>query len=216
VSFRFRLMTLSGSAILGTLIYSADIIAVRLIVGSESAAGYAVASSLASFVIIPRTATGIYFSQEAPYVDENDRVNVLQHLVGKVLRFNFAASAAVGVAIAVLSQPLLGLYGQEYQAAWPVLFLLLVARSLEGPTSVGIKLLNLEGHGRKLAVSNLVTGVFFVGLLAALVSLFGPNGAALAVIGFVLLSNFLFYRSTVKYTGLRLMPFARAGAPAGS
>jgi len=220
-SFRLRewlveTLPVGGSAILGTLMYSADIIAVRLIVGSESAAAYAVASSLASFVIIPRTATGRYFSQEAPHIGETDRASVLQHLIGKTLRFNLAAAAAVGLGIALLSQPLLGLYGQEYQVAWPALFLLLLARLLEGPASVGIKLLNLEGYGKDLAMTNLMTGVLFVALLVGLVSLFGQNGAALSVIGFVLASNLMFYQSTVKYTGLRLMPFARAGLPAGS
>jgi O-antigen/teichoic acid export membrane protein len=77
-SFRLRewlleSLPVGGSAILGTLIYSADIIAVRLVAGSESAAAYAVASSLATFVIIPRTATGTYFSQEAPHVEGAER-----------------------------------------------------------------------------------------------------------------------------------------------
>lgn len=219
-SFRLRewlmeSLPVGGSAILGALIYSADIITVRLMVGSESAAAYAVASSLASFVIIPRTATGNYFSQEAPHIGESNRTGVLQRLIGKALSFNIVAAAALGLGIAVLSQPLLGLYGSEYQVAWPTLFLLLLARMLEGPATVGIKLLNLEGYGKKLALTNLVIGVLFLGLLVVLVWLLGQNGAALSVIVFVLLSNLMFYRNAVRYTGLRLMPFMRA-LPAGA
>jgi O-antigen/teichoic acid export membrane protein len=207
-------LPVGGSAILGTLIYSADVIAVRLVAGSESAAAYAVASSLATFVIIPRTATGRYFSQEAPHVERAERAAILQHLIGAVLRLNLLAAAALGLAIALLSQPLLGLYGQDYLTAWPTLFLLLVARLLEGPASVGVKLLNLEGHGRSLALTSFVTGAIFIGLLVLLVSVLGRDGAALAVIAFVLLSNLVLYRSAVRYTGLRLMPFVRA--PAGA
>ena len=170
---------------------------------------------MASFVIIPRTATGNYFSQEAPHVGESDRTGVLQRLIGKALSFNIVAAAALGLGIAVLSQPLLGLYGSEYQVAWPTLFLLLLARMLEGPATVGIKLLNLDGYGKKLALTNLVIGVLFLGLLVVLVWLLGQNGAALSVIVFVLLSNLMFYRNAVRYTGLRLMPFVRA-LPAGA
>jgi hypothetical protein len=63
-------------------------------------------------------------------------------------------------------------------------------------------------------MTNLVTGVIFIGLLVLLVSLLGQNGAALAVIVFVLLSNLVLYRSLVRCTGVRLMPFVRA--PAGA
>jgi len=65
-------LPVGGSALLGALIYAADVVAVRLISGSASAAAYAVASSLASFVIIPRSAITGYFSQEAPHVAEAD------------------------------------------------------------------------------------------------------------------------------------------------
>jgi O-antigen/teichoic acid export membrane protein len=200
-------LPVGGSALLGVLIYAADVIAVRLISGSGSAATYAVASSLASFVIIPRSAITRYFSQEAPHVAGADRSSSLQRLIRKVLGFHLLCAGAIGACILFFNQPLLGLYGSSYQSAWPVLILLIVARVLEGPASIGIKLLNLEGHGSKLAMTNLWTGVIFIALLAGLVSLLGPEGAALAVIAFVLLSAVLYYRSTMKYSGLRLAPF---------
>jgi len=203
-------LPVGGSAILGTLIYSADIIAVRLIAGSGSAAVYAVASSLASFVIIPRTAVVKYFSQEAPHVAGAQRTATLQWLIRKALSFNLLFAMCVGLTIAIFSQPLLGLYGQNYLSAWPALFLLIAARMMEGPASIGIKLLNLEGYGTRLALMNLVTGLVFIGLLAVLVTSLGPNGAALAVILFVLMSNLLFYQRAKKYTGLRLAPSVHA------
>lgn len=201
-----------GSALLGTLIYSADIIAVRLIAGSASAAEYAVASSLATFVIIPRSAASKYFSQEAPHVPEPERSAALQRLIRRVLNFNLLSAASVGLVIALLNQQLLGLYGQTYLVAWPALLLLIVARALEGPASVGVKLLNLEGYGKNLAGINLLTGAVLIGLLAGLVGWLGHNGAALAVIVFVLLSNALFYRGARNYLGLHLLPSLRAPA----
>ena len=173
-------------------------------------AEYAVASSLASFVLIPRKAASRYFAQEAPHVSEMNRATALQEIIRKVLNFNVLSAASVGIVIAVFNQPLLGLYGQKYQVAWPALLLLILARMLEGPVAIGVKLLNLEGYGKHLAITNLLTIAVFIGLLALLVSWLGHNGAALAVIAFVLLSNALFYRDTAKFTGLRLAPSWRA------
>lgn len=92
------------------------------------------------------------------------------------------------------------------------MLLLIVARALEGPASVGVKLLNLEGYGKNLAGINLLTGAVLIGLLAGLVGWLGHNGAALAVIVFVLLSNALFYRGARNYLGLHLLPSLRAPA----
>jgi len=125
-----------------------------------------------------------------------------------VLGFHLLCAATIGACILFLNQTLLGLYGSSYQSMWPVLILLIIARVLEGPTSIGVKLLNLEGHGTKLAMSNLWTGLIFIALLAGLVSLLGPDGAAPAVIAFVLVSAVVYYRSSMKYSGLRLAPFA--------
>jgi O-antigen/teichoic acid export membrane protein len=203
-----RSLPVGGGALLSVLIYAADVIAVRLVSGSASAAAYAVASSLASFVLIPRKAITRYFSREAPHLAGADRSANLQRLIRKVLGFHLLCATAIGAFILFLNQMLLGLYGSSYQSAWPVLILLIVARVLEGPTSIGIRLLNLEGHGTKLATTNLLTGLIFIALLAGLVNVLGPIGAALAVIVFVLLSAVLNYRSTMKYSGLRLAPFA--------
>jgi O-antigen/teichoic acid export membrane protein len=112
-------LPVSGSAIVGTLVYSADIIAVRLIAGSDSAAEYAVASSLATFVIIPRIASGKFFSQEAPHVSGSERSAILQQLIRKVLEFNLVSAISLGLGIAVFNQTLLGLYGKDYLSAWP-------------------------------------------------------------------------------------------------
>jgi len=202
-------LPVGGGALLSVLIYAADVIAVRLVSGSASAAAYAVASSLASFVLIPRKAITRYFSREAPHVAGADRAASLQRLIRKVLGFHLLCAATIGALILALNQVLLGLYGSSYRSAWPVLILLIVARVLEGPTSIGIRLLNLEGHGTKLAISNLWTGAIFIALLAGLVNVLGPIGGALAVIAFVLLSAAMFYRNAMKYTGLRLLPFGR-------
>jgi O-antigen/teichoic acid export membrane protein len=205
-------LPVGGSAVVGSLVYSADVIAVRLIAGSGSAATYAVASSLASFVLIPRIAATQYFSQEAPHIDGGGRSARLQQLIVRVLRFAMLSGAAMAAGIALLHQPLLGLYGQNYHSAWPALLLLMAARALEGPVSIAVKLLNLEGHGRSLALSNLWTGIAFIALLGLLVSSMGQIGAALAVLVFVVLSGLIFHRSTAQATGLRLVPFAR-GTP---
>jgi O-antigen/teichoic acid export membrane protein len=202
-------LPVGGGALLSVLIYAADVIAVRLVSGSASAAAYAVASSLASFVLIPRKAITRYFSREAPHVAGADRTANLQRLIGKVLGFHLLCAGAIGALILALNQVLLGLYGSSYRSEWPVLILLIVARMLEGPASIGIRLLNLEGYGTKLAISNLWTGAIFIALLAGLVNVLGPIGGALAVIAFVLLSAAMFYRNGMKYTGLRLLPFGR-------
>jgi O-antigen/teichoic acid export membrane protein len=217
---RFRLrewltesLPVGGSAVVGTLVYSADVIAVRLIAGSSSAAAYAVASSLASFVLIPRIAATRYFSQEAPHVDGAERSARLQQLIVRVLRFGFVGAGAVAVGIALLHQPLLGLYGQSYQSAWPALFMLIAARAIEGPVSIGVKLLNLEGFGKALALANLWTGAAFLAGLVLMVSVLGLNGAALAVLLFGLSNVLLFHRNALRDTGLRLVPVGRTTAP---
>ena len=209
-------LPVGGSAILGTLVYSADIIAVRLIAGSGSAAAYAVASSLATFVIIPRAASTTYFSQEAPHLAGPDRSDALQWLIRRALGFSLLAAACLGVLMAIFNQPLLGLYGQNYLAVWPALLLLLLARLLEAPVSIGVQLLNLEGYGKKLVVMNLWTGVAFIALLVLLVSWLGLIGAAPAVLLFMLLSSALFYRRTLQHTGLRLAPFVLTRGPRGA
>ena len=214
-SFRVRewcmeSLPVAGSAVIGTLVYSADIIAVRLIAGSDSAAEYAVASSLATFVIIPRLASGKYFSQEAPHVAGAERSAILQRLIRRVLSFNFVSAAAIGLGIALFNQLFLGFYGKDYLSAWPALLLLILARALEGPAPVGVKLLNLEGFGGTIAQVSLWTGAVFIGLLALLVSWLGQNGAGAAAIAFVLLSNTMIHRRAVRYTGLRLTPSLRS------
>jgi len=205
-------LPVGGSAALAALVYAADVIAVRLIAGSDKAALYAVASSLASFVWMPRTAVSSYFTQEAPHLPEAGRTARLQQLIGRALTFGLLAAATLAFVIAVFNQTLLGLYGQNYLAAWPVLFILLAARAIEAPASIGVKLLNLEGYGRTIAVTTVWTAAVFIGLLALLVTLLGEVGAALAVLLFGLLSNALFYRHALIDTGLRLLPQWRLSA----
>jgi O-antigen/teichoic acid export membrane protein len=205
-------LPIGGSAALATLVYSADVIAVRLLAGSDKAALYAVASSLASFVWIPRTAVGSYFSQEAPHLPEAGRAASLQQLIGQGLTFSLGAAAVLGLVIALFNQTLLGLYGQSYLAAWPVLFLLLAARAIEAPAMIGGRLLILEGYGRTIAVLTVWMAAVFIGLLALLVTLLGEVGAALAVLLFGILSNAMFYRHTLIGPGLRLLPQWRLSA----
>jgi O-antigen/teichoic acid export membrane protein len=171
-----------------------DIVIVGGLLGSRDAGIYAAASktaSLVSFVImaVNGAATPYFASLWAL-----GRVDELQRLVARLSGVIFWPSLAISAGIAVLSGPLLELFGSGFSAARTSLLVLLVGQVINAAAgSVGY-LLTLTGHHREATWALGLSAAACIALAVAGVEAFGLIGAALgSTVGFLLWNASLYW-----------------------
>lgn len=104
----------------------------------------------------------------------------LREFVAEAVNWTFWPSLAGAVAILALGKPLLSLFGPQFTAAYPAMFVLVLgflARAAMGPAEFMLKML---GEQALCAAVHVVTAALNIALLFALVPRFGLMGAATA------------------------------------
>jgi O-antigen/teichoic acid export membrane protein len=185
-----------------TLVHHTDIIMLGIFTGTGQVGFYNVAAILgqapalgvtvANLIAGPRFATAIH-------AGETDALRSL-------IRFSLSAGALVALAgfviIAAFGDWILALYGSGFVVAWPALVIIgaaMLGNVLCG--SVGT-LLVVSGNGHVAGRIAAQTAIINIALNAALIPLFGMNGAAFATATAIVTANLRMRYSVVRILGI--------------
>lgn len=162
-------------------LFHVDVVMVRTLVGNEATGFYKAALSLAEYVwIVPIVLQGLLLHSSSTLWSEG-RTDRITELAGRVTRYTTLLVLLMVVGLAVLADRIVPLYyGEPFAVATVPLLLLL-------PGAVGFAIARplqaiCQGSGqlKTLIVAVGIAAVLNVVLNAALIPIFGMNGAAVA------------------------------------
>ena len=190
--FSFSLPILMVESLFLLLSYVDVMMLMQLTTPDEVAVYYAAAKTLAlvSFIHFAVTATTTHRFSRLHVAGERDQ---LQTLLAQTMHWTFWPSCVAIIFLLIVGRPLLSLFGDEFIAGYPLMFILsigLLARAIVGPAE---RLLSMLGEWRICACAYLVAFIANLLLCAALIPLWSAAGAATALsVALVLESIMLF------------------------
>ena len=150
---------------------------------------YALAFNIAFAVVLPRTAVNALF---APAVSDlfirNDRV-ALQALVTKATSWTLVGAACIALPLSLLAEPLLAWFGQDFGAGVLTMRILLIGQVIAGGVGSQLHLMTMTGHERSAAALLFLSITANAVVSAALISLLGLTGAAIATTAILIFWN---------------------------
>jgi len=157
-----------------------DVIALQYFRPPEDVAHYHAAAktlTLVSFVYFSVTAATAH--RFSAYHAAGER-QALEAFLAQAIRWTFWPSLAMVAVVLIVGEPLLAMFGRDFAAAYPLMFVLalgLLARASVGPAE---RLLSMLGEQRACALA--YAGAFAVNLIACavLIPRYGSRGAAIA------------------------------------
>ena len=192
-----------------TLLTYADILVLRQFRPPEEVALYHAASKTLALVAFVYFAVSAAVAHRfAEYQAAGDRERLLS-FVADSIRWTFWPSlAAIGIVLA-FGRPALWLFGPEFTAGYPLMFILaagLLARAAVGPAE---RLLNMLGEQRACAWVYAVA--FATNLLACFVLIpkLGPTGAALATATALVVESTLLFVVIKRRLGIHALVLGR-------
>jgi O-antigen/teichoic acid export membrane protein len=195
-----------------TLLSYADVLVLRQFrPPQEVAQYYAAAKTLALVAFIHFSVAAAVAHRFAACHVAGDRQG-LQALVATTVRWTFWPSLVATLLLLALGRPILWLFGPEFLAAYPLMFIMavaLMARAAVGPAE---RVLNMLGEQRRCA---LVYAAVFATQMAGCLAFapgFGAIGVALATAAAVLLESALLFVLAKRRLGLHLFIWRPGGA----
>ena len=128
----------------------------------------------------------------------------------ETIRWTFWPSLAVCAGILVLGKPMLYLFGPNFQAAYPLMFILAVgmmARAAVGPAE---RLLNMLGERKQCAAVYALAFFINLALCIVLIPRIGIEGAATATSSALIVESILLYYVARRRLGLNVFIFGKA------
>jgi len=132
----------------------------------------------------------------------------LRRFVGETARWTFWPSLAAALLLLALGQPLLWLFGPEFTAGYPVMFILaagLLLRAAMGPAEY---VLNMLGEQKSCAAVLFAAAALNIALNFALIPEFGIYGAALATTTSMWASSLAMFAVARARLGLNLFAYS--------
>ena len=174
----------------------------------EVAIYYAGARLLAIVAFVNFAIGGATTHKFAEYHVTGDKAR-LATFFGETIRWTFWPSLAVCLGILVLGKPLLALFGANFDAGYPVMFILavgLMARAAVGPAE---RLLTMLDE-RKQCVGIYAVAFFInLGLCIVMIPRFGIEGAGASTAAALIVESMLLYVVARRRLGLPILPFRR-------
>jgi len=166
-----------GAAILFS---NADILILALFVDPSAVAVYFAASRILQLVaFVPYAATAATAQRFSALNALNEQVG-LRNLARNTTRFTFIVAVAAAGFIYLIAPFLLSLFGPGFEAAMPVLLVLMLGLIVQAFAGPGEDLLTMLGHERISAVLSAVCLVLNIILNLILIPVYGVIGAAIA------------------------------------
>jgi O-antigen/teichoic acid export membrane protein len=176
--------------------------------GHTTEAGvYALVFTLASAVLLPRTAINAMFAPLAARLySRGDRV-ALQHLVTRSALGSFACAACIVLPIAIFATPLLAMFGAGFTQGAGALRILLLGQLIAAAAGPQMHLLLMTGNEKSAAFLMVAGAIANAGAAVLLSGSWGVAGTASAMTGTLAVLN----------CGMALAVWRRVGVmPAGS
>ena len=133
----------------------------------------------------------------------------LAEFFAETIRWTFWPSLAVCAGILVLGKPMLYLFGPNFQAAYPLMFILAVgmmARAAVGPAE---RLLNMLGERKQCAAVYALAFFINLALCVVLIPRIGIEGAATATSSALIVESILLYYFARRRLGLNVFAFGK-------
>jgi O-antigen/teichoic acid export membrane protein len=162
------------------VLQNVDVIAVSRYLTPTDVAIYYAAAKTMSLVMFVHYAVGSAVANRFSSLNARGDRASLEAFVRDAVNWTFWPSLAAAVVILALGKPLLWLFGPQFLAGYPVMFVLVLgflARAAMGPSDF---LLNMLGQQRACAMILAATAVLDIVLNFTLVPYFGIMGAASA------------------------------------
>lgn len=159
---------------------NADVLTVSYVMQPSDVAIYFAAAKTMSLIMFVQYAVGSAVATRFSALHARNDRKGLEAFVGDAANWTFWPSLLGAVMILALGQPLLMIFGPEFVAGYPIMFILTVGflvRSAMGPADI---LLNMLGEQRICAILLSITALLNVVLNLLLVPRLGLTGAALA------------------------------------
>ena len=172
---------------------------------------YAAVKTLALMSFVPFAISAAAAHRFTEY-DTNGEHERLASLVRDTVQWSFWPSLLAAVGLIAIGKPLLWVFGPEFTAGWPLMFILvigLMARASVGPVD---RVLNMLGHQNMCATVYAVAFGMNLALNFALIPRFGMLGAAWATTIALVVESALLYMAARERLGLHVFIFGRTGA----
>ena len=196
-------MTLLAAGAFVVTLMQVDIVIVGAFRGARDAGIYAAASKTASLVGFVVIAVNAAAAPRFASLWALGRPDQLQRLVTRLAAVIFWPSLVTSIVLAVLSRPLLDLFGPGFDGARPALIVLLAGQVMSAAAgSVGY-LLTLTGHHRDATRAIAVSAVACLLLATAGVWALGLIGAALGSLVGLMIFNGSLYWLVVRKVGIQ-------------
>jgi O-antigen/teichoic acid export membrane protein len=201
--FRFMVST-NFSSSLGLFGEQLGTLAIGGTAGAVAAGGFRLASRLAKAIAKPiRTLARVVYPEFARLVATGDH-RTIRHVVTRA-SLVAAALAALILLITGLAGDLVieMVAGEAYRFAHLLLFLLAIASAIELAGLAVEPLLNAHGRAGTVLAARAAGAVVYTGLMALLLPLLGPPGAAVATIAMALVAKLPLVLVVVRMLGRR-------------
>jgi O-antigen/teichoic acid export membrane protein len=162
------------------LLQNTDVLVISKLMSPQDVGIYFAAAKTMSLVMFVHYAVGSAMANRFAALNARGDRDGLVRTVRTAVNWTFWPSLAAALVILALGQPLLWLFGPQFQAGYPVMMVLVVgfvARAAAGPSEF---LLNMLGQQRASACVAIAVAALNIGLNIALVPLYGLTGAAAA------------------------------------
>ena len=157
-----------------------DILIVGWLLGEKSAGIYAVATRLAELTTFGLQAANTMLAPLISELHATRRIANLQGIMTRSARGIFAFTALVSLGLAVLGEPLLRLFGPEFDLAYEPLLILLIGQTVNAGTGPVGYLMTMTGHQKPAAWRVGVATALTLTLDLLLIPKLGLDGAAIA------------------------------------
>ncbi len=174
------------------LLVQADVVLLGLLATTEQAGIYEVVSRLAAVAGLVEFGLGAAMSPLVARLWATGEREQLVPRIGRITSIGLFATFAVAALVVLSGEPVLGLFGPEFERGTEILWILALSSVLSAAAGPNGVLLSMTGHGRPAARLTSVAVVINVACNLVLVPLLGLQGAAWSWLITVVVWNAMF------------------------
>jgi len=150
-------------------------------IGETQAAGiYALIFNMAFLVVVPRTAINTIFAPAFSRLYAQKKFAELQTLTTRAAVLSLTAAVGIALFVAILAEPVLGWFGQEFARGALPLRILLIGQFFAAGAGSQLQIIAMTGNERGAAIILVLSAAVSAVMSVILVNLIGLMGAAIA------------------------------------
>ncbi len=176
------------------VLQNTDVLVISYYMAPSDVGIYFAAAKTMALIMFVHYAVGSAVANRFAALHTRGDTKALRNFVADAVNWTFWPSLAAAILILILGKPLLWLFGPQFTAGYPVMFILVLGflvRSAMGPAEF---LLNMMGEQRTCAINLIATAILNITLNIVLVPYYGLLGAATATslsLGSVAILNYI-------------------------